>query len=278
MRDLALHQISLAQGGPDALVRFAAKAGLKKVCLFTTSPLTEAGEEMFPVVAAADKKDFQSLLSDNQMSIINAEYFPVMPGLDVTQYKAALELAAELGAKRAVTHIAETDNTRIADQLGKLCEMGRDLGIEIGLEFTGFAKGCDSLERAVKLHRAMNEPNLKIAIDALHLFRTSGTLEQIKAIDPLDICYAQICDGPDFRQSDSYGEEAMNRMIPGEGIFPLRDFLALFAEHVDLDIEVPHYNHAPDFDAEDWACQAIAASKALLSSALPFPSNHNKDN
>src|SRR5690606_7042296 len=120
MRNLALHQISLAQGGPDALVRFAAKAGLKKVCLFTTSPLTEAGEEMFPIVAVADKKNFQSLLSDNQMSIINAEYFRVMPVLDVTQYKSALELVSELAARRAVTHIAETDSARSADQLGKL--------------------------------------------------------------------------------------------------------------------------------------------------------------
>ncbi|HEY9090980.1 sugar phosphate isomerase/epimerase [Parasphingorhabdus sp.] len=275
MRDFALHQICLAQGGPAALVRFAAKAGLKKVCLFTSSPVTEAGENIFPVVTAADKQDFQSLLSDNHVSIINAEYFPVMPGVDVTQYKAALELAAELGAKRAVTHISETDSARITDQLAMLCEIGRDLGMEIGLEFTGFAKGCDSLQKAVKLHRVTSQPNLKIAIDALHLFRTGGTLDQVKAIDPRDIGYAQICDGAHFRKSDSYDEEAMNRMIPGEGVFPLRDFLALMGDHVDLDIEVPHYNSGPSFDAEDWACRAIAASRALLSPASSS-TNRNK--
>ena len=264
MRDLALHQITMTQGGPAALIRFAAKAGLKKVCLFTASPVTEDGENMFAVVTAADKQDFQILLTDNEVSIINAEYFPVMPDMEVTQYAAALELAAELGARRAVTHIYETDNTRIMDQLGTLCGMARDLGMEIGLEFTGFAKGCNSLESAATLHQSMNQPNLKIAIDALHLFRTGGTLDQIKAIDPQHIGYAQICDGPHFRKSNDYGDEAMNRMIPGEGMFPLRAFLTLFGEHVDIDIEVPHYASGPHFDAEDWAHQAIDASRMLL--------------
>lgn len=264
MRDLALHQITMTQGGPAGLVLFAAKAGLEKICLFTSSPKTEAGENMFPVVAAGDREEFQSLLTDHGVSIVNAEYFPVMPEIDVIEYTGALELAAELGAKRAITHIHETDTTRIADQLGALCETVRGLGLEIGLEFTGFAKGCDSLEKAVKLHEAMNQANLRIAIDALHLFRTGGTLEQLKAVDPRIIGYAQICDGPHFRQSDDYVEEAMNRMIPGEGMFPLRGLIDLLGDHVDLDIEVPHFAPGPHFDAEGWALEAIAASKELL--------------
>lgn len=264
MRDLALHQITMTQGGPTELVRFAAKAGLKKVCLFTATPLTADGKPMFAIVEPSDKTAFQSLLADNDVSIINAEYFPIMPETDVTSYAAALELSAELGAKRAITHIHEIDPTRVADQLGTLCVMVSDLGMEIGLEFTGFAKGCDSLEKAVKLHQAMNQPNLKIAIDALHLFRTGGTLDQLKVVDPQIIGYAQICDGPHFRKSDGYVEEAMNRMIPGEGMFPLRALIGLLGAHVDLDIEVPHYASAPHFDAENWAREAIAASKALL--------------
>ncbi|GAA0486283.1 TIM barrel protein [Parasphingorhabdus litoris] len=264
MRDLALHQITMTQGGPIGLVRFAAKASLKKVCLFTATPLDAHDKPMFAIVEPSDKTEFQSLLADNDVSIINAEYFPIMPETDVTGYAAALELAAELGAKRAVTHIHEVDPTRIADQLSALCKMARDLGMEVGLEFTGFAKGCDSLEKAVNLHRTINQPNLKIAIDALHLFRTGGTLEQLKTVDPQSIGYAQICDGPHFRKSDDYIEEAMNRMIPGEGMFPLRAMIDLLGEHVDLDIEVPHYASGSFFDAENWALEAIAASKELL--------------
>lgn len=264
MRELALHQITMTSGGPRGLVQCAAKADLRKICLFTASPVTEDGAKLFPVVAAADRAEFQSLLTDNDVSIINAEYFPVMPDGDVQQYAPALELAAALGAKRAVTHIHETDPSRIGDQLATLCEMARRMDMEIGLEFTGFAKGCDSLEKAVTLHQDMDQGNLKIAIDALHLFRTGGTLEKIQAVNPQTIGYAQICDGPHFRKSDDYVEEAMNRMIPGEGMFPLRALIDLLGDHVDLDIEVPHYSSGPHFDPEDWAHQAIAASRALL--------------
>ncbi|MEW4467898.1 sugar phosphate isomerase/epimerase [Parasphingorhabdus sp. JC815] len=263
MRELALHQITISHGVPDALVRFAASARLRKVCLFTASPRAEDGENIFPVVAAADKAAFQSLLADNDISIINAEYFPVRSGINVSHYARELDLAAELGAKRAVTHISETNPERITDQLGLLCEMTRNRGMETGLEFTGFAKGCDSLEKAVSLHHRIGQPNLKIAIDALHLFRTGGTLEQVKAIKPRNIGYAQICDGPHFHISDDYYKEAMNRLIPGQGVFPLAALFALLGDHVDVDIEVPHYDCEPHFDAKDWALRSIAASRLL---------------
>ncbi len=264
MQDLALHQITMTQGGPVGLVRFAAEAGLSRVCLFTATPSTPDGRDMFPIVRPSDRTEFQTVLADNGVSIINAEYFPITPNTDVSQYASVLGLAAELGAKRAVTHIHEVDVSRISNQLGKLCEMAGHLGMEIGLEFTGFARGCDSLEKAVRLHQKMRQPNLKIAIDALHLFRTGGSLDQLKSIDPQIIGYAQLCDGPHFRRSDDYVEEAMNRMIPGEGMFPLSALIGLFGSHVDLDIEVPHYAAAPYFDPENWAREAIVASRALL--------------
>ncbi|WP_108812025.1 TIM barrel protein [Sphingorhabdus sp. Alg231-15] len=264
MQNLALHQITMTQGGPAGLVRFAAAAGLSKICLFTATPLASDGREMFPTVTPPERTEFQTVLADNGVSIINAEYFPITPNIDVSQYASELELAAELGAKRAVTHIHDVDASRISNQLGKLCEMAGHLGMEIGLEFTGFAKGCDSLEKAVRLHQMMDLPNLKIAVDALHLFRTGGSLDQLKSVDPQIIGYAQLCDGPHFRKSDDYVEEAMNRMIPGEGMFPLSALIELLGEHVDLDIEVPHYAAAPYFNPENWAREAIVASRALL--------------
>lgn len=147
MHDLAVHQITMTKGGPAGLVQFAAKAGLKKICLFTTAPKTEAGEDIFPIVTAEDRQEFQTLLADHDVTIINAEYFPVMPGIDVTQYAAALELAAALGAKRAVTHIHETDPTRITDQLGTLCEMTRKLGLESDWNLPALPKAVTALKK-----------------------------------------------------------------------------------------------------------------------------------
>ncbi len=264
MHRLALHQITMMEGGPEGLVRFAAQAGINGVCLFTATPVNEQGQDMFPVVAPAASASFKRLLRDHDMRIINAEYFPVMAEQDVAAYTQAITLAAELGAKRIVTHIHETDGNRAEDQLSKLCAMARENGLEVGLEFTGFSAGCSSLGNATELYGLVNEPNLGIAIDALHLFRTGGTLRQVQAMDPAILSYVQLCDGPDFRLSGDYLDEAMNRMIPGEGVFPLRELCALLGPHVDIDIEVPNFTGNAGSDAKSWAHRAVTASRNLL--------------
>ncbi|WP_323798664.1 sugar phosphate isomerase/epimerase family protein [Parasphingorhabdus sp.] len=267
MHQLALHQITMMEGGPEGLVRFAAEARLDGVCLFTATPLDANGRDMFPVIDPKATTSFKRLLRDHDMRIINAEYFPVMSERDVADYLPAITLAAELGAKRLVTHVHEADRQRAEDQLSRLCILARENELEVGLEFTGFAAGCNSLGRAAALHDRINQPNLTIAIDALHLFRTGGTLEQVQAIDPAIIGYAQLCDGPDYRLSDNYLGEAMNRMVPGEGVFPLRDLVALLGPHVDIDIEVPNSAQLTETEAETWAQRAIAASRDLFARA-----------
>jgi len=264
MHKLALHQITMMEGGPEGLVRFAAEAGLDGVCLFTATPLDAHGRDMFPVVDPASASSFRRLLGDHDVRIINAEYFPVMPDRDVAEYLPAITLAAELGAKRLVTHIHETDGQRAEDQLSELCTIARDNGLDVGLEFTGFAGGCNSLTSAVALHGRADQPNLGIAIDALHLCRTGGTLAQVQAVDPAIIAYAQLCDGSDFRIADDYIAEAMHRMIPGEGVFPLRELVALLGPHVDIDVEVPGPALAAGPDARARARRAIAASRDLF--------------
>lgn len=264
MHRLALHQITMMEGGPEGLVRFAAEAGLDGVCLFTATPINGQGHDLFPVVAPATSASFKRLLRDHDMRIINAEYFPVMAEQDVAAYAQAITLAAELGAKRIVTHIHETDCNRAEDQLSKLSAMARQNGLEVGLEFTGFSAGCNSLGKAIGLHGRVKETNLGIAIDALHLFRTGGTLEQVQAVDPAIIGYLQLCDGPDLRLSGDYFDEAMNRMIPGEGVFSLKKLVALLGPHVDIDIEVPDFSGSGGSDAKLWANRAVTASRNLL--------------
>lgn len=265
MRALALHQITMMENGPEGLVRFAAAAGLAGVCLFTATPSDADGRDMFPVVDATAAVSFKRLLRDHDVNIINAEYFPVMTEQDVSNYLPAIALAAELGAKRLVSHVHETDPHRAGDQLAQLCSLAVEHDLDVGLEFTGFAAGCNSLQSAVDLHDRVNQPNLAIAIDALHLFRTGGTLEQLQAVDPAIIGYAQLCDGPDLRLSDDYLDEAMNRMIPGQGVFPLRELVSLLGAHVDIDIEVPCFRGGASDDARSWAREAIAASRFLFS-------------
>ncbi|SIN62509.1 Sugar phosphate isomerase/epimerase [Parasphingorhabdus marina DSM 22363] len=264
MKQLGLHQITMMDGGAEGLLRHAIGAGVKKLCLFTTSPLQDDGSPMFPEVNAAGADDFRIVLDAHDITIINAEYFPVMPDGDVAGYKPAIALAAALGARRIVTHIHATGRMLIQQQLHQLCDLAEAEGLDVGLEFTGLSPGCASLADAVRWYRRLDRSNLGIAVDALHFFRTGGTLDQLRAVEPECISYAQICDGPHLRVTNDYLDEAMNRMIPGEGTFPLREFVAAFADHVDFDVEVPCTRLPEGVTATQWADRALAASQVLF--------------
>ena len=271
MKELGLHQITMMGGGAEGLVRHAIEAHVKKLCLFTTSPLLDDGSPMFPEVDAAKAEDFRALLDVHDIVIINAEYFPVLPDRDVAEYKPAIALAAALGAKRIVTHIHATDEKHVLRQLHRLCDLAEAEGLDIGLEFTGLSPGCASLIEAVTLHRQLDRANIGIAIDALHFFRTGGTLDQLRAVNPALISYAQICDGSDMRVTNDYLDEAMNRMIPGKGVFPLREFVGLFADHVDFDVEVPTTTLPAGMTPAQWASRAFLASQALFAKEENIP-------
>ncbi len=261
MQEPGVHQISYMEEGPEGLVRLAAECGLDRICLFTHSPLHDDGSRMFPIVEAGQVLSFRRLLQDSGIGITNAEYFPIMTELEITAYLPALDVAAELGAKRIVTHVHEMDEARTAGQLSLLCEAAAERQLLVGLEFTGFAAGCNSLAKALRWQARLARPNLQVAVDALHFFRTGGTLEELRGVDPTIIGYAQLCDGPDLRVCDDYLDEAMHRMIPGEGVFPLAEFLSILPPGVDLDIEVPGMGHARP---RERAVQAIAASRQLI--------------
>ncbi|MEO0439534.1 MAG: TIM barrel protein [Pseudomonadota bacterium] len=271
MKELGLHQITMMDGGAEGLVRHAIEAHVKKLCLFTTSPLLDDGSPMFPEVEAAKAEYFRTLLDAHGIAIINAEYFPIVPDGDVADYSPAIALAAALGAKRIVTHVHATDEAHVLRQLHRLCDLAEAEGLEVGLEFTGLSPGCASLIQAVKLHRQLDRANIGIAVDALHFFRTGGTLDQLRAVNPALVSYAQICDGADMRVTSDYLDEAMNRMIPGEGVFPLREFVGLFGDHVDFDVEVPTTTLPAGVTPAQWASQALAASEALFDKKENIP-------
>lgn len=271
MRQLGLHQITMMDGGAEGLVRHAIAANVKKLCLFTTSPLLDDGTPMFPEVDPEGAEDFRALLDAHDIAVINAEYFPVIPDGNVAAYGPAMALAAAIGAKRIVTHVHATDEEHILRQLHQLCDLAENSRLQVGLEFTGLSPGCSSLTRAVQLHRLLGRSSLGIAVDALHFFRTGGTLDQLRAVDPAIISYAQICDGPDLRVTSDYLDEAMNRMIPGEGAFPLREFVGLFGDHVDFDVEVPCAQLPSGITAAQWASRALAASQKLFEEEENIP-------
>lgn len=270
MGDLALHQMTVIEASPLELVQIAAEVGCAEIGVFVRSPEIRADDggmrPMFPTVTPANQEAMKASLSARNIAIMNVEYFPIEQGMLLEEYRAPLMLAADLGAERAVAHVHEVDQERALAGLRGLCKMAAEYGLFVGLEFMGLSPGCNSLGKARQLVEAANCPNLGIAIDALHLVRTGGSLDEVARLDPELIAYIQLCDGKDLRLSEDYLAEAFNRLSPGEGSYPLADLLRILPTNVPIDVEVPSEDlRRAGYGPIERARRAVSASRQLLS-------------
>jgi sugar phosphate isomerase/epimerase len=74
----------------------------------------------------------------------------------------------------------------------------------------------------------------------MHLGRSGATGAQIAALDPAMIGYVQLCDAPLMPANSNYMDEAtFDRMVPGEGELPLRDYISALPADLVVSLEVP---------------------------------------
>jgi sugar phosphate isomerase/epimerase len=96
---------------------------------------------------------------------------------------------------------------------------------------------------AIDTIRRVGCGRLLLEVDILQLIRSGGTPADLLAVDPSLIGRAQICDGPLNAMLEPRYEAIEQRQIPGEGEFPLREFLqALPRKGLTLAAEVPLRN------------------------------------
>lgn len=275
MRPLALHQITALEAGPLDLVPIAARAQAESVCIFVylppeTLPGRKGPDVQFPAVDASQKSEMLRRLRDYGVGVSNLEFFPLAAQVDLDAFAPALELGKELGGLRAVTHVHDPDERRAVDSLARFCELAASFELDVGLEFMGLSAACASLRRAIELVEQAARPNLGIAVDALHLVRTGSAPQELLAVHPSQISYAQICDGAHLARSSDYLTEALDRLRPGEGCFPLREIFACLPASVPIDVEVPSSSLiARGISPMDRAIAAVEASRRLLATVEP---------
>ena len=273
-RPLALHQITTMEASPVELVAIASEVGCRKVCIFTHVPAVglpdRRGTATFPLVTEASKAPMLARLRECGVSVANIEFFPIAADVPVEHYRAAFALGAQLGAERAVTHVHDAVDTRAIDTLGRLADLAAEYRLGLGLEFMGLTPACNSIARAAWFVDQVARANVGIAVDALHLVRTGGTPADVAALPARSFSYAQICDGRGLHRSADYLPEALDRMMPGDGDFPLAAIIEALPQATALDVEVPSVKLADaGVPALERAREAVRRTRALIESSTP---------
>lgn len=266
---LSLHQMTALEVGPVRLVHLAAALGCPKVSIFTHSPPMPHARGIlphgFPVLRQAAVSDFSTALRETGVTVHNAEFFPIYPDFKLDDFRDGIALAQLVGAERLVTHIHDTDRVRAVRSLDALAICAADAGMTTAVEFVAMSKACGNIAQAMSIIDELANPHVGMAIDALHLVRSGSTVKEMAALAPCAVLYAQICDGADLSVSERYLDEAFNRMSPGEGKFPLHEFVQALPDRTTLEVEVPQIGRSlAGTPADVRAHEAVAATREIL--------------
>lgn len=122
----------------------------------------------------------------------------------------------------------------LVDAVGALARRAAAHGVSLAIEFLP-GTGIPDLRTAVQIVDAVHADNLGILFDSWHHWRSGGRLTQLRALRPGTVRAIQLSDMPAERVDcwlpDDPAAERRNsryrpmtgRLLPGEGVLPLRD-------------------------------------------------------
>jgi sugar phosphate isomerase/epimerase len=267
---LGIEFISVLGQSPVEFIALARRLGCGNIGL-APSPITGplAGEPNWnlrrnPALARATK---QALVNEG-VRLSLAEGFLIMPGHNIADAEADIELMAELGAERLNACAMEPDAARNIDQFAAFAAMAGGRGLPVTVEFIPGTPVCD-LKAALRLVAASRAANAHVLVDAMHLFCSGGTAEELAAVTPDLIGYAQLCDAKQASFYDGYFDDARgNRPGPGEGVLPLAQFVRALPATCPIGLEVPMLvKAAAGIGHEARLGPCVATARALLAGA-----------
>jgi sugar phosphate isomerase/epimerase len=263
-RILSLAHLTVLDTTPPELVTVAAAAGFRTVGIRLTATPSVGVPPYDCLHEGPMLRETLARMADTGVSVLDTEFLRFEPEHAVGIPEGFLEVSARLGAGHVLVMSAEREDARTLERFGELCDRAATYGLTVGLEFAIYT-GVRTLSHAAEMLTRAKRPNASIIIDALHFSRSGGLPAHVKTIDPSLLRYAQICDaGPDMpapTDTPSLIREARTgRLLPGEGVLPLKDLVAALPAGVPLTIEAPcrATAHLPALERAKRAYQALS--------------------
>lgn len=264
-REYSLAHLSMIAVPPTRLADVAAGAGFEWFSLrLTPSPSTGVDHGY-----VGDERALEALrqhIADSGSRLLDLEVIRMKSPESVAESIPLLEAAQALGARYVIATVEDADPVRRVDTLARLAEEAARHDTAIAVEFMMFT-ASPTLVDCVEVVRASGASNVVVLPDVLHVVRSGGTLEQLKAVDPALLPYAQICDatgaGPAPDPDAARAEGVRARLMPGDGDLPVREFVAALPAAAILAVEAPLDGQADPADPQALADAMLAASRAV---------------
>ncbi|MUL63040.1 xylose isomerase [Mycobacterium sp. CBMA 234] len=241
MNRLGIEALSVFGLPPVEFVDVAADLGCRYITVFLRNfAVLPLGYPQFSLKDDSRlKADLLAALAHRGVSISLGDGFLVLPDADMRLFATDLDLMAELGVPQINVVSLDPDRVRSFDQVAILAELAAQRQLATVIEpVPGLTIG--DLPTALAAIAHIGRPDVRLVIDTMHLVRSGSGANDLAAVAPELIGYAQLCDTTLAPQGDNYAEEAMfERMVPREGELPLADIVAVLPDDVVIGLEVP---------------------------------------
>jgi sugar phosphate isomerase/epimerase len=260
---ISLAQLTLTDVSPAELVDIAATIGCDHVCLFPAMPV----QSPIPIPTVADAAAARSLRARMESRGISAPHIEALfcrPGVNIEAFAPMLEMGAILGANRVTCLNYNANFDDAVAQLNAFCSLAESYGLVVAIEFTP-RSATRSLAEAVRLLEATKFPSAGLVVDVLHLIRSGGAPADLAQLSEELVHCAQISDGPLTVPDEKRAHEALyDRQFPGEGEFPLVEFVQSLPRYTLLAIEVPAQRLAATVPPLERAQRALKGTRRVL--------------
>jgi sugar phosphate isomerase/epimerase len=201
-------------------------------------------------------------LDDTGLVALDMEPIFVTP--DGDHGDRVIDAAATVGARNLLVVSRGVDDARFIARFGELCDLAAPHGIGCSVEFMAFMSVRD-LPQAIAVLDAADRPNGSVLVDNLHLARTGGTVDDVAAIDPVRLPYAQLCDAPAEAPVHLITEALDTRLTLGDGQLPIAALVDALPDHTALSMEIRSAHLRSAFpDPADRARHALTTTLACL--------------
>lgn len=266
-RRLSLDHLTVIDVSPVAAIELAATSGVAHISIIPGIPgLPELG---VPDIVPDRVLHRETALASETtgVKVHTLEGFMLTPDVRLADFDPLFELAATVGAGSGVVIIYDDEGARAADNFGKLCEVAAKQNMRLNIEYVPVTCAPSFASALNIIDRAGSPKNAGLVIDILHHIRSGATIDDITRIDPARIGAAQICDGMLAVSEKYYHDVEMlfERLLPGEGEFPLREFIASLPNEAVIGVETPMASRrAAGESAQARAISAIGAAISVF--------------
>jgi sugar phosphate isomerase/epimerase len=126
--------------------------------------------------------------------------------------------------------VAEFDH--LAESLAAVCaEAAEHTDAKIAYEIIPSDPQINTVDIGLELIKAAGAPkNLGLAIDTWHMSKLDIAPDTLRAVDPNLIAWVELSDGHFHNLEDFIYEVTCDRSLPGEGEFPIKEYVEAFVE------------------------------------------------